>query len=311
MQDSLRVSLIAILAASFMAFPASGATINLGGNGGLLGGGGGGVLGLGGESSGNTSATVNTDNLNDGSAQGVVRTNLLGGANDDDATATLDLGGAGKGTLLDLFGDGSGGSNDPTTANVTLGSDNGATGKATLDLFGDGSGTGLPGVNGSNVALDLFGSGGGTSGVDGAGGSGGDGGAGGNGGAEGNGGAGGAGDLFGPGTALPGTRIALAGSGNGKCFLPNDNQVQKLVTRHPYVQSTFNSWGPVSEVKLVDVGLCPTAAPEIVGNPNISRLQAYIGSHAALRAQIDKLGHAPDDVIGMDKSGGTLTVYVM
>jgi hypothetical protein len=299
-RNGLRISLIAILAAGLMApLPAVAATINLGGDGGLidLGGGGGGLLGLGGASGTNTSATVDTNNLGNGQTQGVVRTGLLGGPSDDDATATLDLGRANSATLLDLFGNGGGG-NGPTTASLNLGGNNGATGNARLDIFGDGG----SGPN-SNVALNLLGTGGGGSGT-GGGGLGGTGG----GGSSGNG-----GGLFGgPGSASPGTRVAsLSGAMTERCFLPNANQVQTLVSRHAYVQSTFDSWGAVSAVKVVDVGLCPAAAPEIVADANISRLQRHISTHAALREQIGRLGHEPADVIGMDKSGKTLVIYVM
>ena len=309
MKVHLKVSALAIAAALFATAPAVAATINLGGDGGLLnlGGGSGGLLG--GGSSGGSTATVNTDTsglLNDGSGTTTIGTSLLGGPNDSDATANINLGNARTLGVLDLTGNGS--DSTPTTADVNLGGGTGANGNVLLDLFGDGSsnpnarvdlgGTGLAGSNGTgntNAVLDLFGPGTGT----------------GSGGGTGTTGSG----AIGPGT--PGARttgtvaIASLDTANKACFTPNANQVAKLANRHAYVDSTLSSWAGASQLKVVDIGLCQGAGTAITSQGNVERLQAFVADHAALRDGLGKLGHKPADVIAADKTGGVLTVYVM
>jgi hypothetical protein len=117
----------------------------------------------------------------------------------------------------------------------------------------------------------------------------------------------------GPGiTTVGAVQVAsIAGAAAGNCFTPNAGQQAKLVNRHAYGASTFATWGQVSSVKVVDVGLCGEAGASIAGNGNIVRLQSMIAAQPALRSSLGKLGHTPNDVIGADKSGNTLVVYVM
>ncbi|MGN6157216.1 MAG: hypothetical protein ACTHNL_03920 [Devosia sp.] len=304
MKVHLKVSALAIAVALLATAPASALSLNLGGNGS-----GGGLLGLGGSGSGGSTATVNTDTnglLDNGSGTVTIGSNLLGGPNDNDATANLNLGGAGSGGVIDLLGNGSSGT--PTTADVNLGGTSGTNGNVLLDLFGDGSSnpnarvdlgnSAVTGGSGSDAVLDLFGTGTGSGGS----------GTGTGTGTDGNSGVG----IGTPGAATTGT-VAIAsldGAAKG-CFTPNANQVAKLASRHAYVESTFSSWAGVSQLKVVDIGLCRGAGTAITSQSNVGRLQAFVSDHAALRDGLGKLGHKPADVIAADRSGNVLTVYVM
>jgi hypothetical protein len=236
---------------------------------------------------------------------------LLGGGSNGNATATVDTG------LLDSTGNDAtarvnlgglnGSGSDPTTANVTLGGAGGTNGDVLLDLFGPGGGigsdssarvalgTGNLGTGGGNDAvLNLFGPGDTGSGAPGDSGSGGNG----NGGAI-------------PGKTVGTVQIAAVGNApSSKCFTPNAEQEAKLIARHDYSQATA-SWGAIGQLKVVDVGLCSSAGSGLAGQHNIAQLQSYISAHPEIRAGLDKLGRSPGEVIAADKTGDTLTLYVM
>lgn len=306
-----RLSMIAMIAALAASGSAHAASINLGGNGGLLGGGNGGGL-LGGGSGGSGSGLV-------GNNGGVLGTGLLGGNGGSSGGSTA---GSASVNLGGLFG---GDGSDNTAANVTLGSggllggDGSTTGSVTVgqgngsvlvDLFGNGGNTGDAGLTlglagdqggvapNGDVTLDLFGDGT-------------DNGGGGSGGGvpptpgpttEG---------LFGPGaTSTVETTASLNPSLAKTCFTPNPRQVMQLVNRHPYGPNTFQSWAGASTVKVIDAGVCDQAAARIDAQANIGRLQQYITSNDQLRTQLAQWGHAPTDVIAVDRQGKTLLVYV-
>ena len=310
MRMNFKISTVALLAAMLTTLPATAAVINLGGNGSN-----GGIVNLGGNGGSNTNAVVDTGNLlgtNGNNPNGVVTTDLLG-TGSDPTTANVNLGGTGNNaTLLDLFGTGN---TDPTTANVNLGgAGNGTTGNAVLDLFGT-DGSTNPGANvslgsPSNAVstgdtgrrVDLFG----TDGSDGANGANGtDGSNGSNGLGFGNGGS--------STTTIStgGRRIASVDTRAGACFAPNAQQIAKLSSRHVYEPATFGTWSGATSIKIIDAGICDSAASSLSSQPNIDHLQAYVDSNAALKAGLDKAGHKPGDVVAVDRSGSDLVVYVM
>lgn len=305
MLNNLKRSTVAVLAAILMAGTASAATINLGGNGGLLN--------LGGGSGSTANVGVNT---NGGANDANLDVNLIG---QDANTATLDLGNTpgngGNTAIVDLGGTGTDGSlvdlfggNEPTTANFDFGGSNGTDGTVLLDLFGNGgdgtnadvalgsTGSGRPG---NNAAFDLFGPDGSN----------------GDGGADGTNGTGG--DLFGPGggsTSVNGGAVPVrvaAVTNPGKCFAPSSSQIEKLAGRHVYGDATFSSWAGSSSLKIVNIGLCNGAGAAISANANVERLQSFVATNAALKTSLGRAGHSPDDVIAADKNGATLTLYVM
>jgi hypothetical protein len=218
-----------------------------------------------------------------GDANVTVDTNLLNGSGDD-ADARINLGdgllGSGSDPTtadVDLFGSGAG-SGGNTGTRVALGTGGTGSNAAALDLFGDGAGAGS---DGSGIPGD---------------------------GSSGNGGGG----ISGGARTVGTVQIAAATPtpDASKCFAPTAEQQAKLVARHDYTQSVA-AWGQVSELKVIDVGLCNSAAASIVAETNIGQLQSYVSSHPEIRAGLDKLGRAPSEVIAGDKSGGTLTLYVM
>lgn len=235
----------------------------------------------------------------------------LGGGSNGSATATVDTGlfnNAGNDTTgrVDLGGLGGSGS-DPTTANVTLGGAGGTNGDVLLDLFGPAGGTSGSnarvalgtgnlgaGGGGNDAVMNLFGSddaGAGATGDNGAGGTGNGGGI--------------------PGKTVGTVQIAAVGkTPAGSCFTPNAEQSAKLVARHDYGQVTA-SWGAIAQLKVVDVGLCRSAGSSLTGQRNIAQLQSYVSAHPEIRSGLDKLGRSPSEVIAADKTGDTLTLYVM
>lgn len=310
MKTNFKLSTVALLAAMLTTLPASAAVINLGGNGSN-----GGLLDLGGTGTSNTNAVVDTGNLLGNSGTNPTAnasTDLLGsGANP--TTANVNLGGTGNNaTLLDLFGTGN---SDPTTANVTLGgAGNGTSGNAVLDLFGsDGSANpnatvslGSPGdvvsTGDTGRRIDLFGGGDGTNGTNGTNetnGTNGSGIFGGNGGS--------------PGTTIStgGLRVASVDTRAGACFTPNAQQIAKLTSRHVYEPATFSTWSGATSIKIIDAGICDSAASSLNSQPNIGRLQSYLDSNAPLKAGLGKAGRSPNDVVAVDRNGSDLVVYVM
>ena len=237
------------------------------------------------------------------------------------SAVSINLGGNGNGGLL---GGGDGGSSNPAisaqtnglldngstdgTATVNLGGTGGTNGNVLLDLFGSGSNNatadiGLGGVGtggGNDAVIDLFGN----DGSDGAGGANG---------TNGSNGSNGPGGIGGAGARTVGTvQIAsIDAKASARCFSPNADQMAKLVNRHDYVDATFATWAGVSQIKVVDVGLCDTAGSSISSQGNIGRLQSYISDHPSLNDGLSKLGHTSSDVVGVDKSDKTLVVYVM
>ena len=308
MKTNLKLSTVALLAAMLTTLPATAAVINLGGDGNN-----GGLVNLGGAGGSNTNALVDTGNLlgNSGNNPNSNASTGLLGTSGNPATATVNLGGTRTGSTgaLNLFGTGN---DDPTTANVNLGgTGSGTNGNVLLDLFG-GDGNAAPNANvtlgspgnvaGNGTLIDLFGNGtGGTNGSNGANGS--------NGGAIfGTGGNSGSGSTT---ISSGGIRVASLDTRTGACFTPNAQQIAKLSARHVYGPATFSTWKGVASIKIVDVGVCNNAAASLTSQPNIDHLQSYLDGNAALRAGLGKAGHAPGDVVAVDRSGSDLVVYVM
>lgn len=272
------LSMMVALAALAAAGPAQAASINLGGNGGLLGTG---LLGGGGNSAGGNGSV----NVTVGSG------GLLGGSGSDSTAANVTLGSGDGGTgnvLVDLFGNGGQSGDAGLSLGVGLGVDQGGgtsiaptNGNVTLDLFGDGTDS----ASGGGLGSGGGGPGGGPSPT--------------------------TTGLFGPGATTVTSTTASLGTGMAKsCFTPNPRQVMQLVNRHAYVPATFQSWAGAVTIKVVDAGVCDAAAARIDAQDNIGRLQAYISSDPQLRSQIEQWGHAPSDVIAVDRQGQTLIVYV-
>ncbi len=298
MRNNLKISTIAVLAALLLTGTASAVTVTVGGNGGLLnlGGGSGNTVDAGVNTGGGSGNDATLDvNLNDPNAH-TVALDLGNTLSDGGTTATVDLGGTDR----------------PTSANVNLGGAGGTNGNVLLDLFGDGTdgtnaqvalntgNSGVGGVGTDPVVLDLFGPG-----DDGAGGANGTNGSDGSGGANGS--NGGSGNMT---ISSAGFR-AVAARADGKCFAPNATQIDKLASRHVYGDATPNGWAGASRLRVIDVGLCKSAGVAIAGDANVDRLQSLVAGNAGLKASLGKSGRTPNDVIAVDKSGQTLTVYVM
>jgi len=329
---SLRLSSLAVIAAMLVATPAFAISLNLGGGGNN----GGSAVSVGGSNAGSGSTvSVDAGNLLGGtggaSGDNGKRINLggtdtgslldLGGnGSGTDATVDVNLGGTGSnGTLVDLFGNG----DQPTTANVNLGGQDGTNANVLLDLFGSGdnpdakvtlgNGTdavaGLGGTDGS-VIVDLFGNGGTGTGAGGGDTSSGTDAFNDNGNTGGTGSSGGG--LFGTSTGgTGGLKVASIDAKGGACFTPNGDQMAKLVGRHIYNATTFSSWAHLGQMKIIDVGVCANAAASIKADANVAALQAKLASSPAIRAGLSSKGHSPGDVIAADASGNTLVLYVM
>jgi hypothetical protein len=271
MRSVTTLSIIAMIAA-LTAAPANAAD-------GLLGGGG--VLGTGIGTPGGALGT------------GLLSSDTSGGGASGDSTGEGALGGGG------VLGTGIGTPGGALGTGLLAGSGNlasvdalGAEGNVLVDLFGADPNVrvGLnEGALGDGLVIDLFGGGNGN------GGNGGNNGAGSNGGA-----------------LRSGLRVASLDSvGDRLCFAPSATQIAKLVNRHRYVNATFASWGGARNVNIVDVNLCSAAQAKIASQNNIGRLQQYLSMQASLVDRLESAGHVSADVIGADKSGTTLVLYVM
>jgi len=299
-KPSLNISTIAILAVLLTATSASAVTLN-------LGGGDGGLVDLGNSSGGNggAAATVDAGNgiiskgglfNNDGTATAAVDLNPASNGGHDAVVdfgntlgnartnAIVDLGGTGgsggNGDLLDLFG-----TTDPTVASVDFGGLDGATTSPdALGLFGTEVDTAAAGPNDANESLFGGSERDGTSST----------------------------DII-PITGLGGStglRVASIDSKAAACFTPTAEQIAKLAGRHAYTPATFSTWAGATGLKIVDVGLCNGAGARIGAAANIAQLQSFVNGNAVLKSSLQQRGHAPGDVIGIDKKGTTLVIYV-
>lgn len=314
MKSNLTLSGIALAVLALAIAPASAQTINL-----LGGSDSGGVsVDLGGSGSGGTGvdASVGSGSLLGGTGGNALN---LGGTGDNTQVA-VGTGDDQDDVLLTLFGSpgagdadgsdfaranilpdglGGGGADDATVTLFGSGSDGATT---TADLFG-GGGTG--GVGNTDVSLDLFGPDAGGGGAGGGGtdptetGSIGNNSAGSNAG------------------ALPATRVASTVGTNvragGNCFAPDETQIAHLIARGSYDASVTASWQAASNVSVVPVNLCPDArsrlAAAIDADANIGRMQAAVATNSAISSEIAPEYQA-DDVLAVDRSGNSLTVYV-
>lgn len=306
MRNSTKLSAIAVLAAMLSAGPVMAATINLGGNGGLLdlGGNGGNSNTTVDATLGGTDADANVTVNGSGTngllgGNGLLGTDVFGSSQHTTADANLDNAGDAN---VDLFG-GDGDSN----ADVTLG--NGNT-NILDDLFGIG-GVGGAGDNGDgtttadvNLGLgnllggdDLFGNPLPTPQ--------------GNGGTPGGGNPGTGGGVFGPGGSGNGAGVEVAALEDGAaCFNPDAGQMGKLINRHAYTATSMGAWRGVTELKIVKIELCASAKSEIGASTNVAALQAYLAANPTFSARLQSKGYSPDDVIAVDRNGKTLIVYV-
>jgi hypothetical protein len=336
-----KVSSVVALLAAMLAVPVGAATINLGGgSGGLfnLGGSGGGST----TTNSQTSVDINTGNLLGGASGGdglldlfgdensVASVNLGNGTGTGNVSGLVTLGGTDQDVLIDLFGLG-GSDVDPTVtasiggllgtgggntnANVTIG--NGGTGLLD-DLFGAGAGAGGDtsttidlGSLGTGGLLDLFGPGADPGTGSGAG-------SGGPGSGSGTGGTGAGSGIGEPGTigGTSGVRVAsIDPSASAACFTPDAQQISTLLNRHSYSAETTASWGSISAVQVIEIGLCDPARAQIsqmaAASGNYAMLQDFIDGQAAIRAGLSKSGHTLGDVVAVDRNGNQLIVYVI
>jgi hypothetical protein len=160
--------------------------------------------------------------------------------------------------------------------------------------------------------LDLFGTGGNDGGTGGTGAGGLGGGSGGGTGGSGAGGLPGNGGTGIPGLGIGGGGLTVASLDSGlACFTPDAAQIGKLVGRHAYTSETFNSWRAVTGIKVVDLRLCDRSGRAIARNGNIAQLQAYLAGNPAIEASLRKAGSSAQNVVGVDKQGRTLILYVI
>jgi hypothetical protein len=77
------------------------------------------------------------------------------------------------------------------------------------------------------------------------------------------------------------------------------------------VKLTISTWGPRTPIHVVIADLCEAAVDQIVGNANIATLQNYVVTDAALSRALSKLGRTPADVIGLNRVGTKVTLYIL
>lgn len=279
MRSVFKASFIAV-AATIIMLPVGAQSAGLLGDGGLLGTGIGtptGALGTGllaSNDGGSSGGGVLGTGI--GAPGGALGTGLLAGSGDVAGGANVKLGQ-------------NGGVLNATTADAKLA---GVSTNLLVDLFGSSNPRAHValggGLLGDGLAIDLSGSG--TGGGD-------------------NGGNGGGGN-GGGGLAAGNVRVAsLEGGAGGLCFTPDAKQIAKLVNRHAYVNATFATWAGARSIKVISIRLCPDAAAVIASQRNINRLQSFVSTQASLAGRLQ--GHSAAQVIGVDRTGDTLVVYVM
>ena len=192
-----------------------------------------------------------------------------------------------------------------------------------MSLGGSG---GLLDVN-ANVgdALDAninVGGGGGLIGIDigiGGGGGGGKGGPGGNGGNGGNGGAGGPGGNNGLNGTNGNGQTILANTGKGgtggssaggnACAGTNPNQLISV-----FQQTQMSGWNRASSIQLIPIRVCAEMRRQVgnwlAANSSYQQMVGAIASDALISAALSRTNYQPGHVLGVQRQGSTLMVYV-
>ena len=103
-----------------------------------------------------------------------------------------------------------------------------------------------------------------------------------------------------------------SGASGSACFMPNAKQMATLFNRHDYA----GNWAVgVTTVKVVKVPMCTAALAKVAaaaaGNPNVLHLEGSLATSAWLTSQLSQQGVTESAVVGADRKGGTMVVYVI
>ncbi|WP_240230264.1 hypothetical protein [Devosia lacusdianchii] len=233
------------------------------------------------------------------------------GDGDSGALITLDSGSAGDSGLVNLGlggGDGNildanvggGGSGSLVDANVALGGSSGL-----LDVN-----AGVGGVLDANVNV---GGGGGLIGIDiGIGGGNGNNGTNGTNGTNGRNGVNGTNGNGGGGTVIlrsAGGGSVGIGSNSNACAGTNPNQLVSL-----FQQTQLSGWNRASSIQLVPIRVCAEVRRQIgnwlASNSNYQQMVGAVASDALINAALSRTNYQPGHVLGVQRQGSTLMVYV-
>jgi hypothetical protein len=144
---------------------------------------------------------------------------------------------------------------------------------------------------------------------------GGDGGDGGNGGGGNNGGNGGNGNNGGNGTNGRNGGVVIgygsygAGSGSAACATSDPNQLVSL-----FQGTSLSGWNRASNIQLIPVQVCSEVRGQVAAwlaaNPSYHNLVGAVASDALINAALSRTRYQPGHVLGVQRQGQTLMVYV-
>jgi hypothetical protein len=107
-------------------------------------------------------------------------------------------------------------------------------------------------------------------------------------------------------------RVASTGKVKADCFIPDDTQIAHLVNRNSYDASVTASWQQTAKVSLVPINICPEAKAKVAtalqAKADIGAMMAAVSANAKIKGALG--GRGPGNVLAIDQSGDTLTVYV-
>lgn len=100
----------------------------------------------------------------------------------------------------------------------------------------------------------------------------------------------------------------------GKCFTPNDEQINHLVSSKSYSGDSVATWRTAGAVTLVPVRLCPEARTRVsevtYGNANMAAMRAGIAASPAIQGKLQGTGLDSEDVLAVGAKDGQVVVYV-
>ncbi len=114
----------------------------------------------------------------------------------------------------------------------------------------------------------------------------------------------------GNGVANVGRGGGSSGSSSGAACIGNDpNAALNL-----FQSTTFNGWQRASNIEIVPLQLCASdrnrVAEVLSGQQNYGRLQSAVQGDSLISAALNRSSYGPERVLGVDRSGSKLIVYV-
>jgi hypothetical protein len=105
------------------------------------------------------------------------------------------------------------------------------------------------------------------------------------------------------------TTLGAARAGSADCG-PSASQIARFLAQHG---EGSGGWHRASNIQIVDVKVCPAGRGRLAAaldrNAQVQAIQTAAAADPLISASLARSHHRPDNVLAVDQSGETLTVY--